>query len=47
MRTCCKQASPNEYAEHTGEHDWAYWMQHLEETLRFFGKTLTAGIPAP
>ena len=37
----------HEYAEHAGGHDWAYWTQYLEDTLRFFGKTLTAGIPAP
>jgi enterochelin esterase-like enzyme len=27
----------HEYAEHEGGHNWAYWAQHLEETLRFFG----------
>ena len=37
----------HEYAEHAGGHDWAYWTQSLEDTLRFFGRTLTAGIPAP
>ena len=25
------------YAEHAGGHGWAYWAQHLEDTLRFFG----------
>ena len=31
----------HEYAEHDGGHGWAYWAQHLEDTLRFFGQTLT------
>lgn len=30
------------YAEHDGGHDWTYWAQHLPDTLRFFGQTLTA-----
>jgi S-formylglutathione hydrolase FrmB len=30
------------YAEHNGGHDWAYWTQHLEDTLRFFAQTLPA-----
>ena len=33
------------YAEHEGGHDWAYWTQHLSDTLRFFGQTLTARRP--
>jgi enterochelin esterase-like enzyme len=31
----------HEYAEHDGGHGWPYWAQHLEDTLRFFGRTLT------
>lgn len=30
----------HEYAEHTGGHNWPYWTQHLEETLRFFATVL-------
>jgi putative tributyrin esterase len=37
----------HEYAEHDGGHDWDYWAQHLEETLRFFGHSLAKRIPAP
>ena len=37
----------HEYAEHDGGHGWAYWAQHLEDTLRFFGKTLTNRTPTP
>lgn len=29
------------YAEHDGGHDWAYWAQHLEDTLIFFGQVLS------
>ncbi len=35
----------HEYAEHEGGHDWAYWGQHLEDTLRFFGEALKASTP--
>jgi putative tributyrin esterase len=37
----------HEYAEHDGGHGWAYWAQHLEDTLRFFGQTLTNRNPPP
>jgi putative tributyrin esterase len=37
----------HEYAEHDGGHGWAYWAQHLEDTLRFFGRTLTNRNPTP
>lgn len=37
----------HEYAEHDGSHGWAYWAQHLEDTLRFFGQTLTNRNPTP
>ena len=37
----------HEYAEHDGGHGWAYWAQHLEDTLRFFGRTLTNRSPTP
>ena len=32
----------HEYAEHDGGHGWDYWARHLEDTLRFFGTTLSA-----
>ena len=35
------------YAEHDGGHGWAYWARHLEDTLRFFGQTLTNRNPPP
>ena len=35
------------YAEHGGGHDWAYWAQHLEDTLRFFGQALRNRAPTP
>jgi S-formylglutathione hydrolase FrmB len=28
------------YEEFPGGHTWAYWEQHLDDTLRFFGKVL-------
>lgn len=31
----------HEYAEHPGGHDWAYWAQHLEDTLRFVAREIT------
>jgi enterochelin esterase-like enzyme len=31
----------HEYAEYGGGHGWDYWSAHLEDTLRFFGTTLT------
>ena len=31
---------PHEYAEHPGGHDWAYWDQHIQDSLRFFGGIL-------
>jgi enterochelin esterase-like enzyme len=37
----------HDYAEHDGGHGWAYWAQHLEDTLRFFGRTLTNRNPTP
>jgi putative tributyrin esterase len=37
----------HEYAEHDGGHDWAYWAQHLEDTLRFFGRMLETRNPTP
>lgn len=30
------------YVEHDGGHDWLYWSQHVEDTLRFLGDALTA-----
>jgi len=38
---------PHEYAEHDGGHGWAYWAQHLEDTLRFFGQALMNRTPTP
>ena len=40
----CTKISPackHCYAEHDGGHDWTYWAQHLPDTLRFFGQTLS------
>lgn len=30
----------HEYAEYAGGHDWAYWSEHLEQTLVFFADHL-------
>jgi putative tributyrin esterase len=35
----------HEYAEHPGGHDWDYWSRHLEDTLRFFARTLNSRRP--
>jgi putative tributyrin esterase len=35
------------YAEYDGGHHWAYWARHLEDTLRFFGQTLTTRTLTP
>lgn len=32
----------HEYAESPGGHDWPYWSQTIEHTLRFFGRALHA-----
>ena len=32
---------PHEYEEHPGGHDWVYWDAHIQDTLKFFGRTLT------
>ncbi|WP_088283781.1 alpha/beta hydrolase family protein [Ideonella sp. A 288] len=37
----------HDYAEHDGGHGWAYWAQHLDDTLRFFGQALTTRTPTP
>lgn len=29
---------PHEYQEFTGGHEWSYWQQQVEHTLRFFAK---------
>ena len=26
---------PHEYEEHPGDHDWAYWDRHIQDTLKF------------
>jgi putative tributyrin esterase len=31
----------HEYAEFPGGHTWAYWHEHLVDSLRFFGRILT------
>jgi S-formylglutathione hydrolase FrmB len=33
-------AIPHEYAEHPGAHDWAYWDEHVEETIAFVSGAL-------
>lgn len=30
----------HEYAEHPGGHEWPYWAEHVQETLRFFAARL-------
>ena len=30
----------HEYAEHPGAHNWAYWNEHIQDTLAFFQKTM-------
>ena len=37
----------HEYAEHDGAHGWDYWARHLEDTLRFFARTLDARKETP
>ena len=32
----------HEYAEHPGVHEWAYWDEHIQETLAFVMKRLAA-----
>jgi enterochelin esterase-like enzyme len=29
------------YEEHPGDHSWAYWAEHVVDTLRFFAKRVT------
>jgi len=31
---------PHRFEEYPGDHDWSYWAQGLERSLRFFGETL-------
>ena len=31
---------PHEYQENAGGHDWKYWDQHIQDTLKFFGGVL-------
>ncbi|MGI4788887.1 MAG: alpha/beta hydrolase [Janthinobacterium lividum] len=31
---------PHEYEEHPGDHNWAYWDKHIQDTLKFFGNVL-------
>ncbi len=31
---------PHEYAEHPGEHNWAYWDLHVQESIAFFMNAL-------
>lgn len=31
---------PHEYEEHAGEHNWAYWDSHVQETVTFFKRAL-------
>ncbi len=32
---------PHEYEEHAGGHDWTYWDQHIQDTLKFLEGVLT------
>lgn len=38
---------PHEYVEHPGEHNWAYWDEHIVETLRFVLSAMTPPVPTP
>jgi len=31
---------PHEYEEFPGGHTWDYWERHLQDTLRFFARSL-------
>jgi S-formylglutathione hydrolase FrmB len=33
------------YQEYPGGHEWAYWEAHVADTLRFFARTRTPGLP--
>ncbi len=33
---------PHEYEEFEGSHEWAYWEEHLEDSLLFFGDWISA-----
>lgn len=33
----------HEYAEHPGNHDWAFWDQHIQDTLEFIKAPLGLG----
>lgn len=35
---------PHEYAEHPGAHNWAYWDEHIRESLTFVMNAMTANI---
>lgn len=39
-RQLLQQGIPHEYEEFEGGHEWPYWERHLEDTLRFFARTL-------
>ena len=32
-----EQRIEHQYQEFSGGHSWAYWAEHLKDTLRFFG----------
>jgi S-formylglutathione hydrolase FrmB len=38
---------PHEYQEHPGEHNWAYWDKHVQDTLAFFKRVLKMGPKDP
>ena len=31
---------PHEYAEFPGEHNWEYWDDHVQDTIKFFSRFL-------
>jgi putative tributyrin esterase len=41
-RQLLQNGIPHEYEEFEGGHEWPYWERHLEDTLRFFARTLKA-----
>ena len=37
-RALLKARAPHSYEEYPGGHDWAYWQQHVRDTLRFVSR---------
>ncbi len=41
-----REGIPHGYAEYAGGHDWPYWREHLEDTLRFIDRHRRGAAPA-